>query len=242
MLEVAERIDLTERFTFLNYAMIVDQRGATAIDNLFSRELSKEENPGFTFLLDKIDWDPALRNANRWYDTLVAATRSHGRATKTARLQKLSSELGNLKARLVNSEKMADFILRAKDPAEAKGKIVGDLLIGLLLPAILKPIDAADRHEQIERNLHLAFALDAYQRDHGRYPEKLDVLAPEYLPRVPNDLFTGKPLVYRPAANGYLLYSFGVNEKDDGGRWYDDDPPGDDPRVRMPLPKLKRPN
>jgi hypothetical protein len=39
---------------------------------------------------------------------------------------------------------------------------------------------------------------------------------------------------------GYLLYSVGVNGKDDGGRQFDDDPPGDDLSVRMPLPELKR--
>jgi len=27
---------------------------------------------------------------------------------------------------------------------------------------------------------------------------------------------------------------------DDDGRWYDDEPRGDDPRVRMPLPPLKK--
>ena len=52
-------------------------------------------------------------------------------------------------------------------------------------------------------------------------------------------LFAGKPLIYRPSETGYLLYSVGVNGKDDEGRWYDDDPPGDDPSVRMPLPELK---
>ena len=54
-----------------------------------------------------------------------------------------------------------------------------------------------------------------------------------------DDLFAGRPLVYRPSGAGYLLYSVGVNGKDEGGRWTDDDPPGDDLRVRMPLPDLK---
>ena len=65
-------------------------------------------------------------------------------------------------------------------------------------------------------------------------------MAPKYLAAVPGDLFSGKALVYRPAAGGYLLYSVGVNGKDEDGHRYDDDPPGDDPRVRMPLPELKR--
>jgi hypothetical protein len=59
------------------------------------------------------------------------------------------------------------------------------------------------------------------------------------LAAVPNDLFSGKPLVYRPAEKGYLLYSVGLNGKDEGGRSYGDDPPGDDLSVRMPLPELK---
>ena len=56
---------------------------------------------------------------------------------------------------------------------------------------------------------------------------------------MPDDLFSGKPLVYRPDDKGYLLYSVGVNGQDDGGRWMDDDPPGDDLRVRMPMPAPK---
>jgi hypothetical protein len=55
---------------------------------------------------------------------------------------------------------------------------------------------------------------------------------------VPNDLFSGKDLIYRRTPEGYLFYSVGANEKDDEGRWYDDDPKGDDPGVRMPLPPL----
>src|SRR5262249_38152935 len=99
---------------------------------------------------------------------------------------------------------------------------------------------ACDRAEQAQRNLHVAFALAAYHADHGRYPAKLDDLTPKYLAEVPGDLFSGKALVYRPEAKGYLFYSVGVNGKADGGGWYDADRPGDDPGVRMPLPQLKR--
>ena len=85
----------------------------------------------------------------------------------------------------------------------------------------------------------MAFALAAYRADHGHYPEKLGELAPKYLAAVPDDLFSGKALIYRTEGKGYLLYSVGANGRDDGGRWIDDDPPGDDLRVRMPLPEPK---
>jgi hypothetical protein len=113
-------------------------------------------------------------------------------------------------------------------------------LITLLLPAFNKVQSAADRCEQVQNNLYLAFALAAYQRDQGRYPKDLDALAPKYLKKIPNDLFSGNPLIYRPSENGYLLYSVGVNGLDEKGQSYDDDPQGDDLSVRMSLPKLKQ--
>ena len=112
--------------------------------------------------------------------------------------------------------------------------------MAMLLPAIEKVQIAHDRAEQNTRNLEVAFALAAYRADNGRYPAKLADLAPNYLPAIPADLFTGKPLLFKPSEKGYLFYSVGPNGKDEEGRWYDDDPPGDDPRVKMPQPPPKK--
>jgi hypothetical protein len=115
--------------------------------------------------------------------------------------------------------------------------MIGKILISLMLPAVTKVQDANDRTEQMQRNLHIAFALAAYRADNGRYPKQLSELSPKYLPKVPDDLFSGMPLIYKPTDDGYLLYSVGVNETDDEGRWTDDNPRGDDPRIRMPAPE-----
>ncbi len=93
---------------------------------------------------------------------------------------------------------------------------------------------AAERSEQLQDNLQIAFALAAYRADHGRYPARLDELAPKYLPRIPADCFASGPLIYRPTADGYLLNSVGPNGRDDDGRLFTDDPPGDDIAIRMP--------
>jgi hypothetical protein len=111
-----------------------------------------------------------------------------------------------------------------------------DVLVVLFLPTSRGVQRAFDRVEQVQRNVQIALALAAYRADHGRYPEKLDALAPAYLAQVPGDLFSGKPMVYRPAATGYVLYSVGVNGRDENGHGPDDNPPGDDLRVRMPPP------
>ena len=61
-------------------------------------------------------------------------------------------------------------------------------------------------------------ACKIYKNQNGRYPEDLAALVPGILPEVPVDPFTGKPLVYRLEGEGFIIYSLGSNEKDDGGR------------------------
>jgi hypothetical protein len=52
----------------------------------------------------------------------------------------------------------------------------------------------------------------------GRYPDSLAELVPDLVPAVPIDPFTGDPLVYRREGEGFVVYSLGSNQKDDGGR------------------------
>ena len=126
-----------------------------------------------------------------------------------------------------------------KTVSKAISKSINDTMIGLMTDVWVKVADAQDRDEQVRRNVQVAFALAAYHRDHGDYPAKLDDLAPKYLAAVPDDLFSGKALVYRPTEKGYLFYSVGADGKDEGGRSFNDDPAGDDLPVSMPLPELK---
>lgn len=131
------------------------------------------------------------------------------------------------------------MLLQLKLDAKARTKLIGDIFVSLIWVPGGFAQSAADRAEQYQRNLHLAFALAAYQREHGKYPEKLDALAPKYLAKIPNDLFTDKPLVYRPNEKGYLLYSFGPDGKDNEGKSREDDISSDDISVRMPIPRPK---
>ena len=82
----------------------------------------------------------------------------------------------------------------------------------------------------------IAFALAGFHADRGRYPLQLKEIVPKYLKNLPKDLFSGKAMVYRLSKDGYLLYSVGANGKDEQGRCFDDQPTGDDLRIRLPLP------
>lgn len=72
--------------------------------------------------------------------------------------------------------------------------------------------------ETSRRVVVTAIALKRFQLRHGKLPETLNELAPEFFRSVPIDPFDGKLLRYRPNADGtYLLYSVGEDGVDDGG-------------------------
>lgn len=70
----------------------------------------------------------------------------------------------------------------------------------------------------------LACALERYRLAEGKYPDKLEALAPKFFVQLPHDLITGGPLHYQLTDNGrYLLYSTGWTGKDNGGKLKDKD-------------------
>jgi hypothetical protein len=223
----------------LETAMMIDRHGVEYLERQAGRTPDGAPDPRVNQMLKAIDWDPALKNANRWYDRIAAALRMQDRSAREKQLNEIHRDLSLLRAKAMDAGGLAQLLQGKEKPDKALGEAVGDVLISQLVPAFNKVQQAADRNEQAQRNLHIAFALAAYRSDHGAYPKRLGELTPTYLSHVPEDLFSGKALIYRPAEDGYLLYSVGPNGRDEGGRRYDDDPPGDDLRVRLPLPKTK---
>jgi hypothetical protein len=233
MPSIADKVDMGERFVYMNSLQNVVRHGWSVVENP-AKKASEEE----LRFLAMIDWEPALRTANKWYERMAAALRLKTRAERLKELDSLERDLKALKKEAGDAGKLRDLMLTKPD--KTFGKVMGDIFITLLMPAAGKVQDAADRAEQTQRNLHIAFSLAAYHRDNGRYPAKLDDLAPKYLSAIPDDLFSDKPLIYRATEKSFLVYSVGMNGKDDDGRGRDDIPPGDDQAVRLPLPELTK--
>jgi len=236
---VADKIDVGERFVLLDTMMLTARHGTPFLEGLSGSNSWTPEGNQFTARLftRNINWDPAFRNANRWYDRCAGGLRIMDR---NARAQEMASIIQDLK---ILKQQVTDtgVIEKSFMGSEGRGEMIGNILIGLMLPAFDRVQSAAERCEQGQRNLHLAFILAAYQYDHGHYPAKLDGLIPKYLVKIPDDIFSGKPLIYRVEDKGYLLYSVGPNGTDDEGRGNDDEPRGDDLSVRMPVAKPRAP-
>jgi hypothetical protein len=60
-------------------------------------------------------------------------------------------------------------------------------------------------------------AVRGYEAKNGKPPTALAELVPAWLPAVPLDPFSNRPMVYRVTTNSFLLYSVGPDGKDDQG-------------------------
>jgi hypothetical protein len=91
------------------------------------------------------------------------------------------------------------------------------MLCRLLAPAASKIAEAVRRTTAELRCALVAIALERYRQAHGRWPQSLASLVPEYLPAVPIDPYDMAPLRFRRLPDGVVVYSVGLDGKDDGG-------------------------
>jgi hypothetical protein len=87
----------------------------------------------------------------------------------------------------------------------------------MLLPAQSGLLKQQAKYAANLESFKLALALKIYKQKHGYYPDKLFSLSPEIIPELSLDPFTGKDYIYRKEGRGFILYSVGLNEKDDNG-------------------------
>jgi hypothetical protein len=92
------------------------------------------------------------------------------------------------------------------------------LLSRMFLPPQVRLIERDTEHRAHARVAQTALAIERYRLSHdGASPENLNALIPAFLPAVPVDPFDGQPLRFQRRHSGYVVYSIGIDAKDDGG-------------------------
>jgi hypothetical protein len=143
----------------------------------------------------------------------------------------------------MNCAKLADFAFRETRCANPSAHVVDpktnqqlemEVLRAKLLPGVLAPWTilyavtapaytfTCQKYAQAQVFLdedRIVCGLERYRLVQGKYPEKLDALAPAYIDVVPHDVMSGEPYHYRLNPDGmFLLYSVGWNQTDEGGK------------------------
>ena len=226
---MSETVDVAERFFTLDainhLAMGRLADGELVVPNT---EVWKES------LILSVDWDRMLKRTNERYDRMVAILKLPSPPARQREIAKLEADLEKLRQ---NAEARRLGQMLFAGPDLRRPIISGQLenvLMAFLIPHI-SVLSEAEIRADTRRNLTIiALALAEYQREHGSYPASLSDLSPKYLKMVPLDRFTEKPLKYQRGDDGYLLYSVGINGKDDQGQDSVNHPKADDFSIRVP--------
>jgi hypothetical protein len=205
---MADSINDMERLSFLD-AVIQLSRGISDQNMLQSIGVGDEIN--FLHHL-RIDWNIVLRKGNQWYDRLSAAARQPTFAARQQAFAQINRDMNQLAGGMSPNTVIAS----ALNPS-ARSDAVASVLLALFLPALDAATAAQDRANSSFELTRLAAALAVYRAENGSYPEKLDVLLPAVLEKLPVDLYQAKPYIYKRIDAGYLLYNTGPNGRDDGG-------------------------
>ena len=211
--DVIASLDDSERLMGLDCVMSL-YRGIplqSVLSNTSSKKVAKID----------ADWNRMLREMNGWYDRAFAPLRLaayDGRAQAVAAYEK---KINAFARRAGNSASLPVRIMLltygGRIARRARTEAVSNALIAMLIPSLAKVSELQDRVRtwcDVER---LVLALAAWRAKNGNWPAKLDELVPSLMKEIPIDPFSGKALIYKPTAAGYVLYSVGSNLQDDGG-------------------------
>lgn len=181
-------------------------------------------------------------------------------------------EIVNEKDRLERRRRLAkyesDFEILADDigsPAslirvflsrKSRGEMIATTFLALMGPGISSVIEAENHSVDELRLARTAAALAVWRLEQGNYPNELEQLVPDLLPKLPMDASWNKPFHYEQRGEGYLLYAVGIDGDDNGGNnragtiidgeWVLDKEndvvtDGKDLVIRLPIPALRLP-
>ncbi len=210
-------LDRGERFSYLDTICAMARDGPDAFEQLTDdgndRQGSTIRQAISSWGLASLDWNLMLTMANRCYDESVDAaclpTRAERRAARTRIEDTFTAD---------NSQSgLRRFFTQCFSPHATISKQVARIILRLALPIQTTVADIVDRATMHSQLIRVGFALAAYRADHGTYPQTLARLVPEHIEHIPMDIFTQQPLKYTTTEAGYILYSVGLNGKDDGG-------------------------
>lgn len=106
---------------------------------------------------------------------------------------------------------------RGQSPTSLQGQRMGDVFVSpaVAYGSFAQAIDATPLI--LDRCARIAVAIERFKIDRKNSPAALADLVPAYLNAIPEDPYSGQPLMFTSTANSYTIYSVGTNLKDDGG-------------------------
>jgi len=185
--------------------------------------------------LNYLEWNHLLRLWNEWCDRREEAISKKNLRERHKAREEYEEALMQLTHRFheAASSKLTQFALdvlqKPEEVRKRKTTIAAACIITLCIDYVGTRLKLQDTVAMRSQLLRVTAALAAYEAQTGRLPTKLaDLLAPKYINALPQDIFSGKPLIYKLKDKGCVIYSVGPNFRDDDGLVSEEDEDNDE--------------
>jgi hypothetical protein len=243
---MADSLDCIERIFFLDVAIKLAAGEIDESDPFFHGS----NLPILALHYTNIDWNIVLLRGNHWFDRVARAAALPIRGSRQKALDKIDDDI----AQRAKPVALTGSVMSRRSRTELMAAVIAKRALAITTNAMA----AEDRANTQLELVRLAAALAVFRAEQGRYPVKLETLVPDIVDALPLDIYSGKPFVYKPDADGagYVLYSVSLNGMDDGGtdssgeiingEWVEkrqnvDWRSASDLVIRLPVPPLKLP-
>jgi hypothetical protein len=220
--KLADKIDVCERYMFLDTTIALALHGPQTL-SLITHGDSSIPPPALRNIYKRIttaiiDWDHILRTGNYWYDEFKKVNSIESPQQRKIAFAVLEKRITKITRSATEPATIARQVLfSGKSLGEITSTQFANMMVGLLLPALEAAIRAETRNIATHQVTVAAIAVARYKLQHERYPDHLAAIKGIYIDTLPNDPFTARPLTYLKQEQGFILYSFGDNMKDDKG-------------------------
>jgi len=226
--EVSQNLDLHSRIEMLQSVSVFEQASLSKLRNfhLAIDEISEPTNlsaPMLDSVGKRVNWNRVAMRINRLMDRIESAHAQPNEDAISAAMEPILEELVVAEERAADVSTLYQALLL--NSTDGITRWAGDAVIAKYGPlgSVFRDATTSNARSNL---LAIAFTLERYRADHGRYPVELSDLAPFYIPKVANDQYGGEAFRYANQNAGYVLYSIGPNYSDDSGQ-----PPADDGSV-----------
>ena len=176
-----------------------------------------------------VDWDVVMKIANEWYDKFDKVGKLEDLYKRQQGIVAVEKELTELQQQTVSAGSLArEVLLSGKSIRQITSERMAGILISMMVPGVSKAVAAEDKSVMLSEMGQLAIAIARFERTNGHYPDRLAGLRPQFVSRIPIDIFSRKPILYIKKENGFCVYSVGPDSKDSKGAGKNDRPTADD--------------
>ena len=193
----ADLLDFADRFMVLDSAqsILTERTNDTKQRDIFSRLLWR-----------LVDWSPALVEIQSSIDQAVETLRTDDPSEFRRRRDEFEKTLSAERLRkLMGQVGTNDFVFRRRELAKRMGRG----LAAEFMPAFQTIPDFVTGNQARAEMLRLSYALLEYRIQNGHFPEQVSRLVPDFLPKLPNDGFTGRPFIVTLTENSFAIRSVG---------------------------------